>query len=371
MTRGGHRTAGPGGAAVRALAAVALATASTLTLAGCGERAGAPPADSDPAKDHLRVLGIHHAHMNTLDVDAAIQWYETVWPTGARGEIAGSPAFLAEMPLLFNQVTDPPLGAFDRELRRALPQSPIWHIGAFVNTTGRFSELAGQGVEVLDLHTGPNDEPRVSRSGLAPYSGIITAEDLDSLESADPREGGFGYILGPDGVLFELTGGSNTTPSLSHVHLFHEQPRCAANWYVDALGMTLPPQQHPDTGEAVERLRWEGCDQTELGPPGWPSLEAIGTLRSPNARVLFEGGSFSAYPRQCHSGRCGADQPLSTSRGQVVDHLAFSVASLDEWPGHLENLGVNVLEPVGRFGTGRAMLIEGPDGLVFELVEGN
>ena len=33
-------------------------------------------------------------------------------------------------------------------------------------------------------------------------------------------QGGFSYVVAPDGVLFELTGGPDTRPSLSHVHFF-------------------------------------------------------------------------------------------------------------------------------------------------------
>ena len=240
------------------------------------------------ASDSVRpagVLGLHHAHLNSVDVAAALAWYETVWPAGQRGALAGHPAFLAEMPLLFTEVGSPPRGAWRHDLRRPADQSPIWHIGAFTNTTGRFARLAEAGHRVLPLFVGPADTAGVLRSGLAPYAGIADAARLDTVASEEPRDGGFGYLLGPDGVLFELTGGPRTTDSFSHVHLFHEEPRCAANWYVDVLGMTLPPGRDA-SGAQVPRERWDACDAEELGGAGWPSLEPVGTLRSPNARIV-------------------------------------------------------------------------------------
>lgn len=358
-----------------------LLLALGLTALGCGgtsdrsaeqsEAAGSSSGSSNAVSDSsFMVTGLHHAHLNTVDVAAALAWYESVWPEGSPGEIAGHAAFLAEMPLLFNEVPAPPPGGFREDLGRSDPQSALWHIGAFINTTGLFETLERRGTRVLRLYTRPDDAPHVLRSGLAPYAGIVTATGLDTVEASGPRDGGFGYLLGPDGVLFELTGGPTTTPSFSHVHIFHEQPRCAANWYVDALGMTLPPRRD-DAGNLAPHARWEGCGDGELGDAGWPSLESAGTLRSPNARVLYEGGSFSFYPRQCQGGRCGTDQRLMSSRGQVIDHVAFSVPSLAGWRAHLESLGVQVLEGPYRFGTGQAMMVEGPDGLLIELVEGS
>jgi len=45
----------------------------------------------------------------------------------------------------------------------------------------------------------------------------------------------------PDGALFEIAGGPDRQDSFAHVHFYHEQPLCAANWYVEHLGMELPP----------------------------------------------------------------------------------------------------------------------------------
>ncbi len=132
--------------------------------------------------------------------------------------------------------------------------------------------------------------------------------------------------------------------------------------------MTLSPRRDEETGELVPREPWDPC-VAERGAPGWPSLERAGTTRAPRGDVRHGNGSLSFYPRQCIGGRCGGDEQLVTSRGQVLDHVGFSVEGLDAWIEHLRNRDVTILDGPYPFGQGRALLIEGLDGLVLELVE--
>lgn len=352
---------------LRTFAVGGLALGACLSATGCEQ---APP-DSVAATpwDPTPPL-LHHAHLNTVDAQRAIDGYLRLWPAGERGNVAGFPAFVSDMSVLFTEVQSPPSGAWDAELQRSHPQSPFWHIGAFVNTTGVFETLEQAGVEVLKLKVGPDDQSGVYRSGLTPYSGIKTGTQLDTVSSADPREGGFGYVVGPDGALVELTGGARTTASFSHVHLFHEEPLCAANWYVTNLGMTLPPRRNPETGDTISAEPHTECAEAERGEAGWPSLENAGTVRGPRGTVRHGNGSLSFYPRQCDLARCGDDEPLVPSRGQVLDHIGFTVDGLDKWLAHVEANGVRVSEGPYPFGDTRAAMIEGPDGLSIELIEG-
>ena len=303
------------------------------------------------------VLQLHHVGINTTDPEAAMAWYAAVWPSARPEEFAGRPAMASEMYLVFHEVDEPPAGAFDPELGRPEEQSALWHIGAFVDTSDQDRTLGAAGIEHLPLFTTPDDEDGVWRSGLAPYSGIVTADQAVDAPVVEPRPGGFSYVLAPDGALFELTGGPETTPSLSHVHLFHEEPQCAANWYVDVLGMALP----------TEQPRVDPCE-AQRGEPGWPSLERGGTIRQPRGSVLHGNGSLSWYPRQCVDGRCGDDRPLVPTRGQVLDHVAFVVEELEAWHAWLTTRGLDVIEEVHDIPEGRAFMVEGLDGLAIELV---
>ena len=310
---------------------------------------------------------LHHVGLNSVNPERAIDWYLKIWPAAKRTVVAGQPAVDADMLLLFNKVDRLPIGAWRHDAHRSDPQSAFWHIGAFTNTTDMAQSLGAIGVKHLPLFTSPDDSVGVWRSGLAPYAGTVTAKTLPNATPAAPRPGGFSYVEAPDGVLFEFTGGPDTRPSFSHVHFFHEQPQCAANWYVQHLGMELPPVRD-SSGRETPRAPWNPCEATP-GEAGWPSLERIGTIRQPNANVRHGNGTMSFYPRQCINGRCGQDQPLVPSRGQALDHIAFTVGSLDSLLVRLRAAGVKILLEPYRFGDTRAMMIEDLDGLAIELVE--
>ena len=59
----------------------------------------------------LPAPGFHHLHLNSVDPDAAIDWYVRQFPTGSKGEWAGIPALLApnNVMVLFNKVATPPV----------------------------------------------------------------------------------------------------------------------------------------------------------------------------------------------------------------------------------------------------------------------
>ncbi len=310
---------------------------------------------------------LHHVGLNSVNPDRAIDWYLKIWPAAKRTVVAGQPAVEADMLVLFNKVDRPPVGAWRHDAHRSDPQSAFWHIGAFINTTDMAQSLGALGVKHLPLFTSPDDTVGTWRSGLAPYAGTVTAKTLPNAASAAPRPGGFSYVEAPDGVLFEFTGGRDTRPSLSHVHFFHEQPQCAANWYVEHLGMELPPVRD-SSGRETPRALWNPCEAPP-GEAGWPSLERVGTIRTPNATVRHGNGTMSFYPRQCVGTRCGTDQPLVRSRGHALDHIAFTVDSLDAMLVRLRVAGVKILLEPYAYGDMRAIMIEDPDGLAIELIE--
>jgi catechol 2,3-dioxygenase-like lactoylglutathione lyase family enzyme len=327
--------------------------------------AQAPTATTAP---HASMPRLHHVGLNSVDPDKAIAWYLKVWPGAKKTTVAGYPAVQTDMLLLFNKVDRPPAGGWRDDLHRGVPQSPFWHIGASINTTDMAERLKAVGVEHLPLFVAPNDTTHtVWRAGLAPYAGTLTARQIASAEPTPPRDGGFSYVLAPEGVLFEFTGGPETKPAFSHIHFFHEQPQCAANWFVKNLGMELPPVRGAG-GVETPRAPVEPCEM-KYGEATWPALEPIGTIRQPAGSVRFANGAMSWYPRQCVGDRCGTDQPFVHSRGQLLDHVAFSVDDFDALFQRLKTSGVTVLEAPHPFGSTRAFMIEDPDGLAIELID--
>ena len=270
---------------------------------------------------------LHHVGLNSVDPERAIAWYLKLWPSAKRTTIAGFPAVESDMLLLFNKVDQPPAGAWRDDLHRAEQQSAFWHIGANTDATTTRSSRPARHRSSAAVRLPGDTAHTVWRSGLAPYAGTPTAAQIASAQPAPPRDGGFSYVVAPDGVLFELTGGPTTRDSFSHIHFFHEQPLCAANWYVAHLGMELPPVRD-SSGKETPRSPWNPCD-VKYGEAGWPALEPAGTIRQPQGTVRYGNGSMSWYPRQCVGTRCGRDQKLVPSRGQVLDHVAFSVEHFD------------------------------------------
>jgi catechol 2,3-dioxygenase-like lactoylglutathione lyase family enzyme len=210
----------------------------------------------------------------------------------------------------------------------------------------------------------------VWRSGLAPYAGTLTAAQLAAAPPAAPREGGFSYVVAPDGVLFEFTGGPGTRDALAHVHLFHERPRCAARWYVEQLGMALPParagapEEPPDAhatrpdrrGDAVRRGGLAVARAGRHDP-------AAGGERAARERLPV------VVPAPVRGDALRPGPAARALAGQALDHVAFVVDGLDARLARLRRAGVTVLEGPYAFGATRAAMIEGPDRLAIELVE--
>jgi catechol 2,3-dioxygenase-like lactoylglutathione lyase family enzyme len=348
---------------IRALSIVALSIVTTASNQAVAQTTTVSSTSSMPR--------LHHVGLNSVDPDRAIEWYLKLWPTAKKTTFAGFPAVQSDMMLLFNKVDRAPEGGWRNDLHRGVPQSPFWHIGAFINSTDLAERLKPLGIVHLPLYLAPNDTVHTTwRAGLAPYAGNLTASQITQAMKAEPtppRDGGFSYVLAPEGVLFELTGGADTKPSFSHIHFFHEHPQCAANWFVKNLGMELPPTRSAN-GTETPRTPIEPCE-TKSGEATWPALEPIGTIRSPAGTVRYANGSMAWYPRQCVGDRCGKDQPFVHSRGQLLDHVAFSVDDFDALFQRLSSSGVTVLERPHAFGETRAFMIEDPDGLAIELVD--
>ena len=272
------------------------------------------------------------------------------------------------MHLIFNQVDAPAPGTWDVDAHRSIPQSAFWHIGINTDTTELEARLDEAGVTTVPEYMTADDPTEIWRSNESPWPGILKAAQQADTEQRPVRPGGFGYLIGPDGELIEASGSPRTPDTNNHIHFYYEQPWCAVNWYIEHLGMTPVSRRNPDTGEQIALPIPDPCD-VELGAPSWPSLEQHGTLRDPRATVQFANGRWSAYPRQCRFGRCGEDQPLVPSRGQVLDHVGYTIENLD---GHVERLrreGVTVLEEIAPWGDTRGAFIEDLDGLAVHLIE--
>src|SRR3984957_19852946 len=96
----------------------------------------------------LPTPGFHHLHLNSVDPDAAIDFYTHQFPSTSKGVWAGLPALLTpnNVMLLFNKVDRPPPMS---------PPSAIWHFGWHVpNVRGNIEHFKTRPeVKLLPLYT--------------------------------------------------------------------------------------------------------------------------------------------------------------------------------------------------------------------------
>lgn len=124
-----------------------------------------------------------------------------------------------------------------------------------------------------------------------------------------------------------------------HVHLVSKAPATAAEWYRDMLGARV---------EIVS-----GADH--------PSRVAATRPEQRVAEAIVYVGEFALLIYR-------TDQRLVSTRGQRVDHIAFSCANLAGILERLRGLKVPIVQ-TSTFATAPSAFIEGPDRIVIEIVE--
>jgi catechol 2,3-dioxygenase-like lactoylglutathione lyase family enzyme len=358
-----------------ALAVFNVVAASGTTQVDSQSTAGPP----------LPMPTFHHIHLNSVNPDKSLEWYARYWPKGRQTTFARFPAFSDGQGfyLLYNKVSRQAPGAFDSAAERSVPQSAFWTFGSTfpgADTKAvreRLSRLDPRQFQFVTLHGGSDGKQTAINSMALPLGGqLLTGSAIRERtgQGSEPRPAtsglDFAYLVDPDGMLVEVTSG-NEEGFRSHTHFWAERPLCTANWHVEHLGAEFPTTQNSfDRGFTFRNGKWDPCD-VPIGEVTYPTYITQGQLRIPAGNARIANASWLWYPRQCRSGRCGTgnDQPLSRSRGQVVDHIGLTYPDLDVVMRHLRSKGVRILEGPYKFGDTRAVLIEDPDGLAFELIE--
>ena len=310
----------------------------------------------------LPAPGFHHLHLNSVDPDAAIDFYVRQFPSTKKTTWGGMPALASpnNVLILFTKVDRPPPTA---------PQTAIWHFGWYVADVRRNRDayLARPDVKLMPLYT--TDEGGsvwVSTDTWPGRDGVLglTRTQIADAKQTDvqpTRRGGFAYMHGPDNAIIEYMQ-DPTAERMNHVHFIHEQPYCAQLWYQKHLGATVLPPRPGTPAASAPPLTEANCKTTRHPEPSWPALEPKGFIRVPSAAVMFGDVAFPSYMNQ-------DDTPLMSTRGQLYDHIALSVSDLDAWVAKLRGEGITFLEQPYQLGDTRAVMIEGPSREAIELVE--
>jgi Glyoxalase/Bleomycin resistance protein/Dioxygenase superfamily len=297
----------------------------------------------------------HHVHLNSVNPTAAAEYYPKPFAESARKTTFNGYEAVrtGNVYVLFTKVNTPPL----TELTG--PQSSVWHFGWNTPDSRRYNErFRAMGLKIAQMWDAADGKLVDMSSDTLP--GLPTQEQILELRAKGTmptREGGFGYLRGPDDALIENAQGGQVE-RFNHVHMYHEHPLCAMQWYVAHLGASLPqgrgagaPAAPPPAGDC-KRL---------YAPPTWPSFAKTGFVRDPSGAVLFDDISISIRP--------WPGGGLVSTRGHIVDHWALSVSDLPATVDRLKREGVKFLEEVHPWGNTRAAMIEGPDRIAIELVE--
>jgi len=314
-------------------------------------------APASPASN-IEPLHFHHVHLNSVNPTAAAEYYPKAFSQSAtKTTYNGYEAVkTGNVYLLFTKVASTP----QNELTG--PQTSIWHFGW--NTPDsraydqRFRQMGLTIAQMWDSLDGKlvdmsSDVPTASGGGFPTQEQVL---ELRAAGAKPSLQGGFGYLRGPDGSMIENAQAGNVE-RFNHVHMYHEHPNCAMDWYVQHLGARRPGGR----GGAPPAAPAGDCHTKLYAPPTYPSFARGGFVRDPAGGVNFDDISISIRP--------WPGGGLASPRGKIVDHWALSTADLDKTVTRLKSENVKFLEEIHTWGTSRAAMIEGPDRIAIELVE--
>jgi catechol 2,3-dioxygenase-like lactoylglutathione lyase family enzyme len=292
----------------------------------------------------------HHLHVNSPDPEAAIAGYLKLWPaTTKKTTVAGFAALEnGQIYLLFNKVASAP---------PTQPQSAYRHqVWLTADVRAYVARARANGMMPEPLYTaedgGTVDISSDTFPGTLTKSGLADARQKRVTPTG---QAGYTYIRGPQGLVVEGFERAGETDRLGQIDMWQEDPVCAELWYAAHLGAT---RRAPANGPAPT----EATCKVAPGEPTWPSTMREGTRRTPSGRAGYGDVALFWYTRP------GA-QPLASTQGQAVDHLAFAVADLDAWVAKFQRENVRILRPTYAFGSSRAVLIEGPSREAIEVLE--
>ena len=324
-----------------------------VVLAVVARTANVPVQAQEPPK--VEALHFHHVHLNSTNPAAAAEYYQKPFAlSAAKTTYNGFEAVkTGNVYILFTKVNTPPTNELTG------PQTSVWHFGWNTPDSRKYNEkFRAMGLEIAQMWSAADGKLVDMSSDTLP--GLPTQEQILEMreKGTEPtRQGGFGYLRGPDGAMVE-NAQSGTTERFNHVHMYHEHPRCAMEWYAAHLGANIPRGRG---GAAPAAAESGDCHARTYAPPTWPSFAKTGFVRDPAGGVAFDDISISIRP--------WPGGGLATTRGKVYDHWALSTADLTVTVTRLKREGVKFLEEIHPWGNSRAATIEGPDRIAIELVE--
>jgi catechol 2,3-dioxygenase-like lactoylglutathione lyase family enzyme len=259
----------------------------------------------------------HHAHLNSVDPAAAIEFY-TTHLSGEKASFDGRDAVWTQKSwLLFTKVKQAPPSDI---------VSPLFHIG--------------WGAEDMKA-----EFERQMKLGTTFQTALTDGVELFGAGTRDRNF--FMYLDGPDHVTIEVQSAMHH--DFMHVHLFSDDPVAAVAWYQQHLGVA--------TRTKLETVR---------------AFRGIPT--GPSASMQLDNVTFFIYPtahaKALYGGQWKGRTGFATNRGRALDHVAVSVDDLDATLARLKQEGVRIVSGPRKADGLRSAFIEAPDKMELEIVEG-
>src|SRR5438270_6447526 len=283
-------------------------------------------------KANIAPMHVHHVHLNSVNPSAAAAYYPKAFPVSATTTtFNGYPTVkTGNVYLLFTKVNTPP------QTELTGPQTSVWHFGWNTPDSRKYDqEFRAKGLKIAQMWDAADGKLVDMSSDTLP--GLPTQEQILEMRAKGvqpTRKGGFGYLRGPDDALIENAQAGNVE-RFNHIHMYHEHPLCAIEWYVAHLGATMP-QRVPTAPSSAD------CKQP-YAPPTWPSFFKFpGFVRDPSGSVMFDDIDILIRP--------WPGGGLVSTRGHIVDHWALSVADLPPTVARLKSEGVKILEEIHPWG---------------------
>ena len=269
----------------------------------------------------------HHVHLNVTDPKASADFYTSKFDCEKAQFADKQQAVWAQKSwLLFNQVKKSP----QLDLTSA-----IWHIGwGAENMKETYAKQQAMGTKFF--------EPLRDISDIGGNTG---AKDLFF----------YCYVQSPDNALIELNTARHH--NFGHMHLFSADPVSAAEWWGKHFGVRLSPNLKSPNARKPRMYR-----DVPIGPSASFMMDNVNIIIYP-----------IEYPKKAYADRWQNRSTFDSTKGKAVDHIALSVDNLVETLKQMKADGVKIVQGIKTIkGTKiKSAFIEGPDNILFELVEGH
>jgi hypothetical protein len=142
----------------------------------------------------------------------------------------------------------------------------VWHFGWNTPDSRKYNEMfRAMGLEIAQMWDAADGKLVDMSSDTLPGCRHRNRSWRLRAKGVQPtRQGGFGYLRGPDGAMIE-NAQAGDSERFNHVHMYHEHPRCAMDWYVTHLGARMPQGRGGRGGRArATGRRRDSVDQRRL-----------------------------------------------------------------------------------------------------------